>query len=160
MKRKKSKGKSPLIRLVGLEAAAAAASIAGSPAMAAPGDLDPSFGDVGRQSSVHYSDFPLWSIDVQADDAVLFGGGGEYCYWGCYEDYFVGRLLPNGTPDASFAAAALERYWSFSTRRCSLTARSSRGWLHQRQGKLQVFRLRPDGALDPDFGLGGTRAGR
>ncbi len=50
MKRKKAKAKSPLIRLVGLEAAAAAASIAGSPALAAPGDLDPAFGDVGRQS--------------------------------------------------------------------------------------------------------------
>ena len=52
-RRKKTKGsKSPLIRLVGLEAAAVAAGMTCSPAMAAPGDLDPSFGDVGRQSGI------------------------------------------------------------------------------------------------------------
>ena len=109
-RKKKAKAKSPLIRLVGLDAAAAAASIAeGRRPVAAPGDLDPSFGDVGRQSSVHSSNFPQWSIDVQADDALLLGGGGEYCYWGCYEDYFVDRLLPNGTPDAELFCRGAER---------------------------------------------------
>jgi hypothetical protein len=69
--------------------------------MAAPGDLDPSFGDVGRQSGIEIAYFAnLWSVDVQDDDS-LFGGGGEYCYYGCYEDYFFGRLLPSGAPDAS-----------------------------------------------------------
>lgn len=152
MKRKKAKAKSPLIRLVGLEAAAAAAGIAGSPALAAPGDLDPAFGDVGRQSSVHYSNFPQWSIDVQADDAVLLGGGGEYCYWGCYEDYFVDRLLPNGTPDASFSAAALEDTWILDT---ALQPDGKVIGVGYTSAKLQVFRLRPDGSLDPDFGVGG-----
>ena len=78
-RRKKAKGsKSPLIRLVGLEAAVAITGVAGSmTATAAPGDVDPSFGDVGRQSSFHQSIFPEWSVDVQADDAVLLGGGGE-----------------------------------------------------------------------------------
>ena len=153
MKRKKAKAKSPLIRLVGLEAAAAAASIAGSPAMAAPGDLDPSFGDVGRKSGLHSSNFGEWSVDVQADDAVLLGGGGEYCYFGCYEDYFVGRLLPNGTPDASFSAAALKDTWVLDT---ALQPDGKVIAVGYKGTRLQVFRLRPDGALDPDFGLGGT----
>ena len=158
-RRKKSKGsKSPLIRLVGLEVAAVAAGIAGSPAMAAPGDLDPSFGDVGRQSSIatqYYSS--LWSVDVQSDDSVLFGGGGEYDYYGSYEDYFVGRLLPNGAPDASFAAATLTNTAVYDTALQSDGKVIGVGIAKQPDGKkkLLVFRLRPDGALDPGFGLGG-----
>jgi uncharacterized delta-60 repeat protein len=154
-RRKKTKGsKSPLIRLVGLEAAAvaAAAGMVGSPAMGAPGDLDPSFGDVGRQSSFHQSMFPQWSVDVQADDAVLLGGGGEYCYFGCYEDHFVGRLLPNGTPDASFSAAALTDTWVLDT---ALQPDGKLVGVGHANSKLQVFRLRSDGSLDADFGVGG-----
>jgi uncharacterized delta-60 repeat protein len=161
-RRKKSQGrKSPLIRLVGLEAAAvaAAAGMSGSPATAAPGDLDPSFGDVGRQSSIavpsYYSS--LWSVDVQSDDSVLFGGGGEYDYYGSYDDNFVGRLLPNGVPDASFAAAALERTAVYDTTLQPDGKVIGVGTVRQPDGKekLLVFRLRPDGALDPEFGLGG-----
>ena len=154
MKRKrKSQVGSPLIRLVGVEVAVAATGIAGSlTAAAAPGDLDPTFGDVGRQSSFHQGHFPDWSVDVQSDDAVLLGGGGEYCYYGCYEDYFIGRLLPNGTPDASFAAAALE---STFVRDTALQPDGRLIGVGVKDNKLQVFRLRPDGALDPEFGLGG-----
>ncbi len=155
-RRKKTKGtKSPLIRLVGLEAAAvaAAAGMTGPPALAAPGDLDPSFGEVGRQSNLHSnSRFQQWSAEVQDDDSVLFGGGGEYCYWGCYEDYFVGRLLPNGTPDASFSAAMLDNATVYDT---ALQVDGRLVAVGNSNHKLQVFRLRPDGSLDPDFGLGG-----
>ncbi len=161
-RRKKTKGsKSPLIRLVGLEAAAvaAAAGMTGSPATAAPGDLDPSFGDVGRQSGIEIPSYysSLWSVDVQDDDSVLFGGGGEYDYYGSYEDYFVGRLLPNGAPDASFAAAALTDTAVYDTALQSDGKVIGVGTARQPDGKkkLLVFRLRPDGALDPDFGLGG-----
>ena len=88
---------------------------------------------------------------------MLFGGGGEYCYWGCYEDYFVGRLLPNGTPDAGFAANALGRTVVYDTALQPDGKVVGVGYVRQPDGKhkLQVFRLRPDGALDPTFGLGG-----
>jgi uncharacterized delta-60 repeat protein len=159
-RRKKTKGssKSPLIRLVGLEAAAAMASLAGAPAMAAPGDLDPSFGDVGRQSNIEnpfYSS--LWSVDVQDDDSVLFGGGGEFEYYGSYEVDFVGRLLPNGAPDASFAAATLQDTAVYDTTLQPDGKVIGVGVAKQPDGKRKqlVFRLRPDGSLDPDFGLGG-----
>ena len=61
-RKQKAKPKSPLIRLVGLEAAVAVTGIAGSLAaatiQAAPGDLDPTFGDVGRQSDLGTSSRP------------------------------------------------------------------------------------------------------
>jgi uncharacterized delta-60 repeat protein len=161
-RRKKTKGsKPPLIRLVGLEAAAvaAAAGMNCSPAMAAPGDLDSSFGDVGRQSSIEAPSYfsSLWSVDAQDDDSVLFGGGAEYYSWYYYEDYFVGRLLPNGAPDASFAAATLTSTVVYDTTPQSDGKVIGVGTARQPDGrkKLVVFRLRPDGALDPDFGLGG-----
>ena len=159
-RRKAARPKSPLIRLVGLEAAVATAGIAGSmAAVAAPGDLDPSFGDVGRMSGhpLASSYSSLWSVDVQADDSVVFGGGSEYYGWYTYEDYFIGRLLPNGAPDASFAAAALTSTAVYDTAVQPDGKVVGVGTARQTNGhmKLVVFRLRTDGSLDPDFGLGG-----
>jgi len=161
MKRGKAASpKTPLLRLVRLEAAVAATSIAGClTAAAAPGDLDPSFGDVGRQSGIalpsYYSS--LWSVDVLADDAVLFGGGGEYEYYTTYEDDFLGLLLPNGTSDARFAPAALNGTAIYDTAPQADGKVVAVGTARQPDGrmKLVVFRLQPDGALDPGFGLGG-----
>jgi len=160
-RRKKTKGsKLPLIRLVGLEAAVAITGVAGSlTAAAAPGDLDPSFGDVGRQSSIENPAYfsSLWSVDLQDDDSVLFGGGGEYDYYYSYESFFVGRLLPDGAPDASFAAAALTNTAVYDTALQSDGKVIGVGTARQPDGKkkLVVFRLQPDGALDSGFGLGG-----
>lgn len=156
--RKQGRGRGPLIRLVGLNAAVATAGLAGPAALAAPGDLDPSFGDVGRQSTIE-QDFwtTLTSVDVAGDDSILFGGGGEYCYWGCYEGYFLGALRPDGTPDPGFVTPPL-------------TGTVVRDTALQPDGKvigvgrtrapdgtldLQVFRLLSNGAFDPGFGIGG-----
>ncbi|MGL6222772.1 MAG: Calx-beta domain-containing protein, partial [Steroidobacteraceae bacterium] len=161
MKRRKAASpRSPLIRLVGLEAAVAATGIAGClAAVAAPGDLDPAFGDVGRQSNIELPsyDSSLWSVDVQADDSVLFGGGGEYEYYTTYQDDFFGRLLPNGTLDAGFAAAALTGTAVYDTALQSDGKVIGVGVARQPDGrmKLVVLRLQADGSLDPGFGLGG-----
>ena len=103
----------------------------------------------------HYAS--LWSVDVQDDDSVLFGAAVTTDYYGCYEDYFVGRLLPDGAPDASFAAATLEHTVVYDTDAAVRRQGHRRRYREAagRQGKLQVFRLRPDGSLDPEFGLGG-----
>ncbi len=113
----------------------------------------------GSRTSESPTDFlSLWSVDVQDDDSVLFGGRRRVLTTtAAYEDYFVGRLLPNGTPDASFAAATLENTAVYDTTLQSDGKLIGVGTAKQPDGKnkLLVFRLRPDGALDSDFGLGG-----
>jgi len=160
-RRKASQAKSPLIRLVGLEAlaVAAAAGMAGPPAMAAPGDLDPSFGDVGRVGLDVAGQ--LWSVEVQDDDAILFAAGDLYCtgyyQYSCDEYDFTGRLLADGTPDAGFAVAALASTVVYDSALQADGKLVNLGYVRRPDGarKVQVFRLRPDGSLDQDFGLGG-----
>jgi uncharacterized delta-60 repeat protein len=159
MKRKNRSKNEPLIRLVGWNAGAAAlAGLAASAALSAPGDLDPSFGDVGRRSVDTGWFESLWSVEVGDDDSVLFGGGGEYEYWGLYIDNFIGRLMPDGTPDAGFAAPTLAETAVYDT---ALQADGKlvgvgTSWRPNGEGlKLVVFRLGPDGVLDAGFGLGG-----
>jgi uncharacterized delta-60 repeat protein len=151
--------KSPMIRLVGLEAAVAATGLAGPViATAAPGDLDPSFGDVGRRSDINVPWYAsLWSIDVRDDDSVLFGGGGEYTYYNDYIDEFVGMLQPDGAPDPGFVAAVLDRTAVYDTVLQSDGKAVGVGLVAQPDGrrKLLLFRLLPGGALDPEFGLSG-----
>ncbi|MGL6224238.1 MAG: Calx-beta domain-containing protein, partial [Steroidobacteraceae bacterium] len=81
----------------------------------------------------------------------------EYAAYYTFEESFVGRLLPNGVPDASFAAATLKDTAVYDTTLQSDGKVIGVGIARQPDGrmKLVVFRLRPDGALDPDFGLGG-----
>jgi hypothetical protein len=159
MKRKNRPKNEPLIRLVGWNAGTAALTgLAASAALAAPGDLDPSFGDVGRQSAIESSYYSgLWSVDVQDDDSVLFGGGGEYVYFGLYTENFVGRLLPDGTPDAGYAASVLAETVVYDTALQSDGKLVGVGvtWQSDSKPRLLAFRQRPDGALDAEFGLGG-----
>ncbi|MDH4062286.1 MAG: hypothetical protein OEU94_15875, partial [Aquincola sp.] len=164
MKRRKAKNPKPQIRLVGWEApvraAVAVAGLASGVALAAPGDLDPAFGQVGRRSDI---DSPgvsnLWSVDVRPDDAVFFGGGGEYDgYYGSYVDEFIGSLLPDGTTDAGFAAAAFTNAAVYDTTMQPDGKVLAVGAVRQPDGnkKLLLYRLLPSGALDVSFGLNGA----
>lgn len=161
MKRTKSKGKAPGIRLVawqgGATAAVVVAGLAGSAAIAAPGDLDPSFGETGRKSGITLPWFgSLRTVEVQDDDAVIFGGGGEYDYYNYFDDFF-GRLLPDGTLDAGFVPAALEQVALYDTALQSDGKLVGTGVVSQPDGrqKLVVFRLLSGGAIDAGFGLNG-----
>jgi len=182
MKQKRSTARPPLVRLVGWQAgeeapatdtttptighrlapgiasaaAVAATGLLGPAALAAPGDLDPSFADVGRWSGPNL-DGPLWSLDVQDNDAILFGGGVEYCYFGCYYlSDFTGRLLPDGTIDPGFAAASLADTIVYDTalqgdgKVVGVGTFGSPG-----SRRLQLYRLLPNGSLDAGFGVGG-----
>jgi len=115
----------------------AVAGPASGTALAAPGDLDPTFGKVGRVSGIVPAVVAcLTSVDVRDDDAVFSGGGGEYDCYASYVDDFVGRLLPDWMPDAGFAAAALDRTAVYDT-------------ALQPDGKLVGVALQPDGRKKP-----------
>lgn len=163
MKRRKSKTKAAKIRLVGwdapVRAAVAVAGLASGAALAAPGDLDPSFGQVGRRSDIDSPGYAnLRSVDVGSDDSVIFGGGADYDgYYGSYVDEFVGGLLPDGTADAGFAAATLNSAAVYDTALQPDGKVVGVGIVRQPDGrkKLLLFRLLPSGALDTGFGLNG-----
>ena len=180
MKQKRSTARPPLVRLVGwrtredapaIETTApttahrlahgivsatafAATGLLGPAALAAPGDLDPSFADVGRWSGPNL-DGPLWSLDVQDDDAIMFGGGAEYCYWGCELFDFTGRLLPDGTIDPGFAAASLDNTIVYDTALQGDGKVVGVGTFGSPSSRLQLYRLLPNGSLDAGFGVGG-----
>ena len=171
----------PVVRLVGFERrpaaddgalrpmscsptlAAAVAAIAGvsaapEEAWSAPGDLDPTFGDVGRVSGLEQP--TIWSLDVLDDGDVIFGAGDEYCsYWysGCFPSSGFGRLLASGAEDPAFTAASLQGTTIFDAALQddgSLVAVGHR--LAGNHWRLVVVRLLPDGSLDPDFGIEGV----
>jgi uncharacterized delta-60 repeat protein len=137
----------------------AVAGLASGAALAAPGDLDPSFGQVGRRSDIDSPGYAnLRSVDVRPDDSVIFGGGADYDgYYGSYVDEFVGSLLPDGTADAGFAAATVESAAVFDTALQPDGKVVGVGIVQQPDGrkKLLLFRLLPSGALDTGFGLNG-----
>jgi uncharacterized delta-60 repeat protein len=137
----------------------AVAGLASGAALAAPGDLDPSFGQVGRRSDIDNPGVAsLWSVDVRPDDSVMFGGGGEYDgYYGSYVDEFVGGLLPDGTADGGFAAAAIENAALYDTVLQADGKVVAAGAVRQSDGraKLLLYRLLPNGSLDTGFGLNG-----
>ncbi|HEX6572020.1 MAG TPA: hypothetical protein VF055_08340, partial [Steroidobacteraceae bacterium] len=129
--------------------------MAGDEARGAAGDLDPTFGDVGRLSG--FGAYTLWSVEVGDDESVLFGGGDYYCgYYVCDFLDTVGLLEPDGSPDASFADPALGSTMFFDTARQSdgkivAIGRSRLDGSH----RLKVVRLLPNGSLDTSFATGG-----
>jgi uncharacterized delta-60 repeat protein len=135
-------------------------------ALAAPGDLDPSFGSGGRAiltpggREVVYRD-----VAIQPDGKIVLAGyirssAGD-------NDIAVTRLNPNGTPDQGFAAGGTLAINTTSTgvRREDL----GNAVALQPDGKIVVAgettvadsitatiaRVLPNGTLDPDFGPGG-----
>jgi uncharacterized delta-60 repeat protein len=135
----------------------AAAGAAGEPALAAPGDLDPAFGEVGRVVDLDAFG-QLWSLEVQDDEAVQFAGG-EYCgyYYECDSLDLLGRVDAFGAPDATFVAGDLDDTYVYDTALLDDGRLVGTGYARLDDGRVQltVFRLLSSGALDPTFGLGG-----
>lgn len=129
-------------------------------ASAAPGDLDPTFGDVGRAHPLPDFWGPAWSVEAHEDDYLFAGGDDYYCafyyYDNCGLTNFAGRLTGTGALDTGFAATELA-----DTEVLDMAV--------QPDGKLvavgrtagsasalpTVFRLNKDGTLDTTFGDGG-----
>lgn len=147
-------------------AAAVAAGVCSPPAWSGPGDLDPTFGDVGRLGPILSLEGPVWSLNPLSGDETFFAGGeaclGFYCdYYSYYTDStaVLGRLSNTGTLDPNFAAPTLRDTEvldvamqpdgmavavGFSTLGSARTA-----------PRLTVFRLETDGSLDLAFGMEG-----
>ena len=98
---------SRLLPLV-LDAACAAAALASTGAAAAPGQLDPAFGDRGRVhadnvlSGLGEDGTGLGSVRVLPDGRIVVVGSQRFCM-GCFSQV-VARYRPDGTPDPSFGA--------------------------------------------------------
>src|SRR5579862_7314069 len=66
----------------------------------ASGDLDPSFGDMGRVGSALSFQGPAWSLQALAGDETLIAGGevcDYFCYYTSYADGFIGQISPDGS---------------------------------------------------------------
>jgi uncharacterized delta-60 repeat protein len=140
-------------------------------ALGAPGDLDPSFGEVGRTGLMVDFAGPAWSVEPQGDDQLIFAGGDDspcydYYYWGFHdcdrvvEPGFLGRLSSTGSIDLVFTAARLEDTVVLDTavqpdgKVVGVGEEFTEGPTATLR-KLVVFRLEREGVLDPTFGEDG-----
>jgi uncharacterized delta-60 repeat protein len=133
-------------------------------AWSAPGDLDPTFADLGRKSDFGYTSV-LRSLDVRSDESVLFAGGLEYDFYYCYYSFYdncdlvdtFGALSALGAPNPAFVPPDLDQTVIFDAALQSDGRMVATGRARQSDGreKLVVLRLLPDGTLDGSFGAGG-----
>jgi uncharacterized delta-60 repeat protein len=160
MEERTSPAETLVIRLVGPAAALASGLVTGM-AGAAPGDLDPDFGDVGRALGLPALEGSAWSIEVADEGDALIAGFEEYCYYDCSFEGFAARLQEDGTLDPGFAAARLAATDVFDVALQSDGKSVGIGATHvpepnrPTQLRLTAFRLNRDGSLDTTFGAGG-----
>ncbi len=131
-------------------------------ALGATGDLDPSFGDVGRLGPILNG--PAWSLEPLEDATILLAGGNSY-YHGYYEAMatnFVTRLSDTGSLGPSFTASILGDTQVLDVVRqpdgqVVAVGRQigSTGTFFGTTWHLVVFRLRSNGPLDSTFGTDG-----
>ena len=149
----------PLLATGIAPSAAVTSALLSPPALAAPGDLDPTFGDVGRLGPILNG--PAWSLQPLEDGTMLLAGGDMQVSYSWYYSYyltttnFVSLLSDTGSTDADFMAATLADTQVFDVARqpdgqVVAVGRKVIGFPITSQ--LVVFRLRSDGPLDTTFG--------
>lgn len=158
-----SKQTSKLISLIAAGAVPTASVVPALLAQAAPGDLDPAYGDLGRLGPILNG--PAWSLAPQEDGTMLLAGGqGEYhtyFYWGYYTKFlttnFVSRLAANGDTDPGFIAESLEetQVLDIARQEDGQVVAVGRRILTDTTSQLLAFRLQADGPLDSTFGEDG-----
>lgn len=142
-----------------IPAAAIAAGLSGSPAWSAPGDLDPSFGDVGRASLPSYLFGAVWSLQANANDYDYAGGDNCYYYWGyyCGDDGYIddaGKISNEGDWDPA-RATSLPGNFEIQAVAWQADGKLVGAGYSYSPAAQQVFRLDASGALDTTFGTGG-----
>ena len=141
-----------------LPGTAIASGLLAQPSFAAPGDLDPTFGDMGRAS------FPLQGAafhvqELTADESLIAGGEeqifgrcGYYQYFCPRVDGFMGQVSPTGSLDLKVAAAQLAgtEVLDFALQPDGKVVAVGQ-MISGKTSVLTVFRLVPGGLLDPSF---------
>jgi uncharacterized delta-60 repeat protein len=140
-----------------LTALALAALALGAPAWAAPGDLDPTFSDDGKQTTDFGPGFDsAFGAALQADGKIVLVGDAQA---GPERVFAVARYNPDGSLDPTFSDDGKQTtdFVGFGDRATGVAV--------QADGKLVVggtgaggtalARYVPDGSLDPSFGVGG-----
>jgi len=143
------------IRLVG-PTTALATSLLSSAGWAAPGDLDPTFGDIGRSIGWPGTTGSLWALQPLPDDDLLFSGCGGSYYTDCISTSFAGRLDGNGSLDRLLTEAlpgqAIVYDYALQPDGRVVAAGVARETSSEHG---IVFRLLPDGNIDKAFGTDG-----
>ncbi|RPI13056.1 MAG: hypothetical protein EHM60_10150 [Lysobacterales bacterium] len=157
MKNRSQASESIKIRLVAPTAAAAVTSLLSQAAWTAPGDLDPSFGDVGR-SILSDSYGSVRGLVTDGDDVLFAGDGQSYEYYSGYDmGGFVDRFDAAGDKDVLFGALRLDLAsfsdvaWQVDGKVVAVGSSPVDGQL-----ALTVIRLNPDGTPDAGFGTQGV----
>ena len=140
---------------------AIASGLLAQPSFGAPGDLDPSFGDMGRVGALSLKG-PAWSVRAAlgGDESLIAGGdivgfthfdGCEYDH--CFAYGFIGQFSPAGSLDLEAAAAAqlgTTEVFDFALQPDGKVVAVGRTF-SKAGSQLTVFRLLSGGSLDPNF---------
>ncbi len=161
--------KKPLAKIIPLlvrsivPGAAVASSVLSPPALGATGDLDQTFGNLGRVGPMINLDGPAWALQDKGNGSIIIAGGDEdctgyNCYYAEYDDAteFVEQLTGTGTIDSSFDAISLQHTQVFDVvlqpdGKVVAVGREIEG-RSRFNFRLTVFRLESSGALDRTFG--------
>jgi uncharacterized delta-60 repeat protein len=138
---------------------AIASGFLSQPSWCTPGDLDPTFGDMGRVGAGLSLKGPAWSVQALAGDNSLIAGGDvwfhifEGCeYNHCHAEGFIGQFSPAGSLDLEVAAAQLSttEVFDFALQPDGKVVAVGRTF-SKTGSQLTVFRLVSGGSLDPNF---------
>ena len=155
---KTRKKRRPLIKAGMIPAATVTTALVSPATLGAPGDLDPSFGDLGRLGPILSG--PVWSMEPQSDGTILLGGGSPgYFYWGWYGmSGFVSLVSDSSAADPVLAAVDLEDIQVVSAIRQpdDYIIVAGRHMVYSDiDTRLVVIRLKQDGTRDAAFGTSG-----
>ena len=150
----------PLIATGIVPTATLTSALVSPPALGATGDLDPSFGAVGRLGPILNG--PAWSLQPLDDGTLLLAGGASYYYY--YYDTqvvtnFVSRVTAAGAVDATLGKNNPRNFQVFDVVRQSDGRVVAVGRKVDSKGdwsQLAVFRLQSNGPLDTTFGTNGV----
>ncbi len=156
---------SKMVALLVRGVAPAAAITLGLPpdqALCAPGDLDPSFGSLGRVGPLADLKGTAWSIQPLSADSTLVAGGDVQCEYFCFYSQptlsaFFEELSGDGSVNPGFQAQLPSGTRVLDSAQLSDGSLIGVGESREfRQRELTVFRLERSGALDNSFGTTGV----